>query len=144
MMSKKSRTKGAAFEREVCKLIKDEFGLDVRRNLEQYQVKDMGDIMLDPFLIECKRYASAGANWFRPDWWEQVKRSSQNEYIPVLIYKYDRQDIRVVLPVVAFNADFDTESHGFTFNDNALRPVVTDWETGAMIMREWMDCDDLA
>jgi len=137
-MSKKSRRKGASFELGCCKLIKDEFGIEVRRNLEQYQVKDMGDIMLDPFLIECKRYAAQGANWFKDDWWEQVKRSSQNQYIPVLIYRYDRQPIRVTLPVVAINSEWDSEAHGFSFNENALRPVVMDWDTAAMIMREWL------
>ena len=137
-----SRQKGAAFERDVCKLIKEEFSIDVKRNLEQYQTKDMGDIMLNPFLIECKKYAQQGANWFKTDWWEQVKRASQNEYIPVLVYKYDRQPIRVVLPLVAINPDFEPDSFGFSFCENALRPVVTDWDTAAMVMREWL-CDDL-
>jgi len=47
-MSKLSRNKGATFERELCKIIFEELGVEVRRNLSQYQEKDLGDIMLDP------------------------------------------------------------------------------------------------
>ena len=135
-----SRVKGHKFENDVCKLIGSEFSIDVRRNLEQTR-EGGGDIMLNPFLVECKRYAQHGANWFRDDWWEQVKRASQNEFIPVLVYKYDRQPIRVVLPLVAINPDFEPDSFGFSFCENALRPVVTDWDTAAMVMREWL-CDE--
>ena len=142
-----SRQKGAAFERDVCKRIWEAFNIDVGRNLGQYQVKDMGDIMLKPCLVECKRYAQQGSNCFRDDWWEQVKRSSQNDYMPVLIYKYDRQPIRVVLPLVAINPDFEPDHflmfvEGFEYCQDALRPVVMDWDTASMIMREWL-CDDL-
>ena len=70
-----------------------------------------------------------------------MKRASQNEFIPILVYKYDRQPIRVVLPLVAVNPDFEPDNFGFSFCENALRPVVTDWDTAAMVMREWL-CDD--
>jgi len=135
-----SRVKGHKFENDVCKLIGLEFSISVRRNLEQTR-EGGGDIMLNPFLIECKRYAQQGSNWFKDDWWEQVKRASQNEFIPILVYKYDRQPIRVVLPLVAVNPDFEPDNFGFSFCENALRPVVADWDTAAMVMREWL-CDD--
>ena len=135
-----SRVKGHKFENDVCKLIGLEFSISVRRNLEQTR-EGGGDIMLNPFLIECKRYAQQGSNWFKDDWWEQVKRASQNEFIPILVYKYDRQPIRVVLPLVAVNPDFEPDNFGFSFCENALRPVVTDWDTAAMVMREWL-CDE--
>jgi hypothetical protein len=77
-----SRVKGHKFENDVCKLIGLEFSISVRRNLEQTR-EGGGDIMLNPFLIECKRYAQQGSNWFKDDWWEQVKRASQNEFIPI-------------------------------------------------------------
>ena len=135
-----SRQKGAAFERSICKLTEESFGISVQRNLEQTR-SGGGDIMLNPFLVECKRYAQQGSNWFKDDWWEQVKRASQNEFIPILVYKYDRQPIRVVLPLVAVNPDFEPDNFGFSFCENALRPVVTDWDTAAMVMREWL-CDE--
>ena len=46
-----SRNKGASFEREVAKHLnilfeKEDIDITVRRNLEQYQVKDQGDLQL--------------------------------------------------------------------------------------------------
>jgi Holliday junction resolvase len=53
-MSAKSRTKGAVAEREVCKLLRDEFGENVVRKLDQ--TRDGGnDIDFAPFRIEVKR-----------------------------------------------------------------------------------------
>ena len=135
-----SRVKGHKFENDVCKMIGEAFNISVKRNLEQTRAGG-ADIELKPFLVECKRYAQQGSNWFRDDWWEQVKRASQNEFIPILVYKYDRQPIRVVLPLVAVNPDFEPDNFGFSFCENALRPVVTDWDSAAMVMREWL-CDD--
>jgi hypothetical protein len=135
-----SRVKGHKFENDVCKMIGEAFNISVKRNLEQTRAGG-ADIELKPFLVECKRYAQQGSNWFKDDWWEQVKRASQNEFIPILVYKYDRQPIRVVLPLVAVNPDFEPDNFGFSFCENALRPVVTDWDTAAMVMREWL-CDD--
>ena len=58
-----SRNKGASFEREVAKLINeffDDIGYNykVKRNLEQYQEKDLGDLNIPNHTLECKRYAS--------------------------------------------------------------------------------------
>lgn len=53
-MSKTSRTKGAGGEREFCKLLRDEFGFDARRNLGQ--ARDSGnDVHAGPFHFEVKR-----------------------------------------------------------------------------------------
>ncbi len=38
-MGAKSRNKGAAFEREVAHMLHEHLGIDVRRNLTQYQEK---------------------------------------------------------------------------------------------------------
>jgi len=141
-MSKKSRNKGAAFEREVCKLIEDELGYGVRRNLDQYQVKEQCDIELaDLFAIECKRYAAAVGGWFQPDWWKQAEKSAAlRNLVPVLIWKYDRQPIRIALPIYAINADYamDSSQYDWPREGNPCRPVVMDVETGFMIMREWL------
>ena len=88
-MSKKSRNKGANFEREICNLIADQLGYEVKRNLDQYQVKECCDIELaDIFAIECKRYAAAAGGWFQKDWWEQAKRSAElANLVPCLFYR---------------------------------------------------------
>jgi len=90
-----SRTKGASFEREVCNWLRDWFGGEARRNLTQYQVRDEGDIVYEPFLIECKRYAKG--NWHPHAWWEQVLTASKSAgLLPLLIYRFDRQKPRYV------------------------------------------------
>ena len=138
-MSKLSRSKGATFERAVCKIIFDELGVEVRRNLSQYQERDLGDIMLDPFMIEAKRYASG--NWFQKPWWEQAKTAAAKQnMIPVLIWKYDRQPIRVTLPMYAVNSEWATDSGQYSWpvDGNALFPLTCELEAGMAIMREWL------
>lgn len=123
-MSINSRNKGAAFEREVCSWIHDEFGVKVRRNLEQYQVVDLGDILLSPFTIECKRYGSG--TWHKSDWWEQICRAACDDSIPLLIYRFDRQPTRLVFPLYVLG-DYPTN------NDMTCTVGL---EEGAMIIRE--------
>ena len=67
-----SRNKGAAFERHIAKLLneffkKNDIDFKCKRNLEQYQEKELGDLDIPNHTIECKRYASG--NWYKEDWW---------------------------------------------------------------------------
>jgi Holliday junction resolvase len=104
------RQKGAAFEREVAKLIDEHLGVTVKRDLEQYRSSDRGDLIgLDGWTIECKRYAAdrGTSGSFKPAWWEQaVSASLSSGTEPVLIYKYDRQPIRCVVFLSSINSDF--------------------------------------
>ncbi len=98
-----SRNKGAAFERSIVKLINDfceKRGLDetVKRNLDQYQNKGMADIYWRNFAIECKCYAGKGSTFAQEKWWAQACESAGEDLIPVLIYKYNRNKARYVLP----------------------------------------------
>lgn len=124
-----SRNKGAAFEREVCSWIFDEFGVKVRRNLTQYQQADLADIELPPFVIECKRYGSG--NWHKPDWWDQVCRASEGS-IPLLIYRYDRQPTRMVLPLHVVG-DYPV---------NNQMTCTVGLEEGSMIIREVLNAPE--
>ena len=98
-----SRNKGAAFERVIVRLI-NEFcekrGLDetVKRNLDQYQSKGMADIYWRNFAIECKCYAGKGTTFAQEKWWAQACESAGENLIPVLIYKYNRNKPRYVMP----------------------------------------------
>ena len=118
-----SRNKGAAFEREMCAWIYDEFGIKVRRNLTQYQEADLADIELPPFTIECKRYGSG--NWHKPIWWEQVCRACGDD-IPLLIYRFDRQPTRMVFPLYVLG----------DYPKNNDMTCTVGLEEGAMIIRE--------
>lgn len=91
------RAKGHAFERELIKIFRDEFGEcadHLKRNLDQYQVAGKADIEFNNLMIEAKRYASG--HWHRDDWWAQTMTSAADSHIPILIYKYDRQPMRFV------------------------------------------------
>ena len=104
-----SRNKGAAFERVIVRLINDfceKRGLDetVKRNLDQYQSKGMADIYWRNFAIECKCYAGKGTTFAQEKWWAQACESAGENLIPVLIYKYNRNKPRYVLPAaLVFN-----------------------------------------
>ena len=106
------RNKGAAFERQVAKMLHDELGVTFKRDLEQYRAADHGDLIPDddafPFTLELKRYASGVG--CKPQWWDQVKRACvATGKMPCVIYKYDRQDIRCVVPFTALYAAFGSE-----------------------------------
>jgi len=106
------RNKGAAFERQVAKMLHDELGVNFKRDLEQYRAADHGDLIPDdeafPFTLELKRYSSGVG--CKPQWWDQVKRAcATTGKLPCVIYKYDRQDIRCVVPFTALYAAFGSE-----------------------------------
>lgn len=120
-MSKKSRTKGHNFERQVALVMNEEFyrhdlPIKLKRDLAQYQESDRGDLLgLDGFTIECKRYAKGN----RPQkaWWKQVVTAAGNT-IPLLVYKFDRQPIEVQFPVMLFAVNNDFEDY---YNDYQAR-----------------------
>lgn len=127
------RNKGAAFEREVCKMLHLDLGSNFKRDIEQYRAADHGDIVCDdptfPFTIELKRYASGYT--YQKAWWTQVTKAAQaSGKEPVLIYKYDRQDIVVVMRLA------------FLMQDESYEPykVKLDWDAFMQIAREtWND-----
>ena len=96
-----SRAKGAGFERDIAKLLFLELGVGFKRDVRQYQESEHGDLMPDdpafPFELELKRYASGPING-NEKWWQQVTTAAQKSgKRPALIYRYDRQPIRVVV-----------------------------------------------
>ena len=127
------RAKGHAFERELIAKFQLEFGdcaNHLKRNLEQYQTVGKADIEFHNLMIEAKRYASG--HWYKPEWWEQAKTSAGDEYIPVLIYKYDRQPIRMVFPL-SIMTDYSMKLD---------ETITVDWDTGILLMRETLEVPD--
>ena len=95
-MSINSRNKGAAFERQIANALISDLNLQnpVKRILEQTRTKELPDLMLGTWCIECKAYG-AGAEP-RPDWWEQVLASSSGQGLkPALVYKFNNRPIKV-------------------------------------------------
>jgi hypothetical protein len=84
-MSKLSRDRGAAFEREVCADIKRVLGVDVKRKLGQ--ARDSGnDIDFPPYRIECKRRRTLAVD----KWLAQCERGAMEGEIPLVIARSDR------------------------------------------------------
>ena len=99
-----SRAKGANFEREIGNLLVQDLNLTnpVKRILEQTRTKELPDLRLGRWCIECKRY---GDGCEPPkEWWEQVLRScSEESLMPALIYKFNRRPIKVRLLASSLN-----------------------------------------
>lgn len=109
-----SRTKGAQFEREVAKLLLLELGITFKRDLRQYQEADHGDLIPDdpafPFELELKRYAHGPISG-TDKWWQQVTTAAaKTGKRPALIYKYDRQPIRVVVELQGIRCNISLEA----------------------------------
>ena len=95
-MTINSRNKGAAFERQIANALIEDLNLKnpVKRILEQTRTKELPDLMLGTWCIECKAYG-AGAEP-RPDWWDQVLASSSGQGLkPALVYKFNNRPIKV-------------------------------------------------
>lgn len=95
-MSKSQRTKGAAGERELCRILSDELGKEVRRNLAQ--TREGGcDIRVGRHNIEVKRRARIGNIY---DWMEQAAAScGGTEQRPVVICRADGKKWLAVIPL---------------------------------------------
>lgn len=140
-----SRNKGASFERDIIKSLRMDLGdvvdaESLKRNLTQYQKKDETDIIVgELFAVECKRYASG--NWYQQAWLDQCYKSAALlNMIPVLVWKFDRQAVRVTMPIYAVGREFalSNDEYDFPRGGNAVLPVTMDWETAMMIVREWL------
>ena len=111
-----SRTKGATFERDVVKILNEFFELEgidyaCKRNLDQYQSKDLCDINIPYHAVECKFYKEG--DWYQQGWWDQVCKSTGGR-IPVLIFKYNRKPIRVCVPLYAINSEWEKDDNKVT------------------------------
>jgi hypothetical protein len=113
-MTINSRNKGASFERQIAAQLFGLTGVSFKRNLDQYQTVDQSDLAPSdpawPFEIECKRYADGTG--CKPAWRQQAtKAASATGRFPAVIYKFDRRDITVSVPIEAIAQAFDCDKH---------------------------------
>jgi hypothetical protein len=88
-----SRTKGASAEREVFKIISDQLGIKVERNLVQTR-EGGSDTVVGEWAIEVKRQETLSINV----WWEQaVEQALRVNKKPMLIYRKSRMPWKVVV-----------------------------------------------
>jgi hypothetical protein len=95
-MGKKSREKGRKGELELAKLIDKHLGLDVSRNLRQYQIGGHDLIGWDGVHTEVKRYASVTQGDI-DTFWQQTISQCEHGDVPLLAYRANYQDWRFVL-----------------------------------------------
>ena len=103
-MAINSRTKGANFEREIGNLLVEQLGLTqpVKRILEQTRTKELPDLKLGRWCLECKRYGDGAEP--SQEWWDQVLAATGEGEFPALIYKFNRRPIKVRDPCRDFNS----------------------------------------
>lgn len=128
-----SRNKGAQFERDVVRILNNFFieeGIDyqTKRNLDQYQQKDLCDLQIPHHSIEFKFYKEG--DWLKSAWWDQVCKASEDN-IPVLIFKFNRRPIRVCIPLYAINTEWvkDNQAIAIMAIDDWLSVLKTNWKS---------------
>ena len=107
------RNKGADFERSTAKELFRELGIGFRRDLEQTRTAGHADLIPDdpafPFELELKRYAHGPISG-TDKWWQQVTTAANKTgKRPALIYKYDRQPVRVVVELQGIRCNISFE-----------------------------------
>ena len=120
-MGSMSRNKGAAFEREVAGMIRDELGFDCKRNLMQTAEGGHDLLGVPGWAIECKRYAKITPALLQGFWIQAVRQARAVRLTaqhwkcrPVLITKADRQPVQVHIWWMgpAMDAYDDEDFHG--------------------------------
>ena len=95
MTGKMSRTKGAAAERELFKILSDELGFVVRRNVDQTRAGGADGIEINGIAVEVKRREALSI----PAWWRQTcKQAEALGRLPILFYRQSRKPWSVVIP----------------------------------------------
>ena len=105
-----SRAKGANFEREIGNLLVQDLGLNnpVKRILEQTRTKELPDLMMGRWCIECKRYGDGSEP--SGDRWNQVLAASSNDnQIPALVYKFNRKPLKVRILASCINTQIQNK-----------------------------------
>jgi hypothetical protein len=87
-MSASQRRKGAAAEREVLRLLGEELGILLQRNIQQTRDGGADCLCVKGFAIEVKRQEALS----RPAWWRQtIEQASRVQAEPMLLYRRSRE-----------------------------------------------------
>ena len=95
-MGKMQRNKGAAYEREIVHVLVER-GYMAARNLMQTR-EGGADIILQDFIIECKRRASIAIY----DWLDQATLAAKGRKRPLVVARGDRRESVVILRLEDF------------------------------------------
>lgn len=94
MSGRRSRTKGAAGEREAFRALGDELGESLVRNLDQTRSGGADCICVRGYAIEVKRQERLS----RPSWWRQAVAQAQALGVePMVLYRQSRKPWRALI-----------------------------------------------
>jgi len=122
------RSKGAAGERELFKLLSNELGISVTRNLEQSRRGGSDTIDVPGWSIECKRQERANLTAWWAQTFEQSKRDGKR---PALFYRANRQPWMVML-------DMHDVAVGLGFARGS-EVVIVSFAAACQVIREYME-----
>lgn len=90
------RRKGQVAEREVLRLLGDELGISLQRNLQQTREGGADCLLVNGYAIEIKRQERLS----RPSWWRQAVEQAQRVGAePMLLYRRNREPWRALIHV---------------------------------------------
>lgn len=94
MSGRSSREKGRRAEIALCKLLTDELGIEVKRNVDQARAGGADCLMVPGYAIECKRTEALS----RPKWWAQACRQAAIHRVePLVMYRQSRKEWRALV-----------------------------------------------
>ena len=101
-MSKNSRNKGSAGERELLSILSAELGIaPIKRNLSQTRGGGADCIELNGWAIEIKRVERENLN----AWWNQTVNQCRDGRKPVLFYRASRKPWQALMYLEDVNSD---------------------------------------
>lgn len=98
-MGRKNRRRGGDFEREFCRWVREEFGIEFSRNWKQWGCAQEGDT--DPLagmLPECKNVKDRNPGELRKHWNQACVQAKKRDLVPLLVYKIPHHKFRAVIP----------------------------------------------
>ncbi len=116
------RDKGKRGERELCKLLSEDLGIKVERNLSQTREGGCDTISIDGFSIEIKHQETLRLN----DWWQQTLNQTKSGEQPILFYKQNHKGWKAQIRLSTINSDFEGTDY----------TCVIDYLTAVMLIRE--------
>lgn len=102
------RTKGSKGEREFIRILSEKLGLDLKRNLQQFQESGCDVLRIPDWAIEIKRHEKLSLE----AWWRQaVKNANTANRIPALAYRQSYKPWRIIIPIDAIVHAHSTQSN---------------------------------
>lgn len=93
MSGASSRTKGAVGERELLKLLGEELGIELKRNLLQTRESGADCVEIRGFILEIKRCETLCL----PKWWRQAMSQAEGKGEPMLAFRQSRKPWRFLI-----------------------------------------------